>query len=134
VDAADAAASASAVVVLPSPGTDEVTTTVRCGWSALLSAMPVRIVRRASEKAVFGQPEVNLGIVPGFGGTQRLARLVGKAMALEMICTGRQVRADEALSIGLVNHVYPAEELMARAMKLAQLIDDAVSGDRKHGN
>ena len=59
----------------------------------------------ASEKAVFGQPEVNLGIVPGFGGTQRLTRLVGKGMAVELCTTGRQVKADEALRIGLANHV-----------------------------
>ncbi len=76
----------------------------------------------ASEKAVFGQPEVNLGICPGFGGTQRLTRLVGKAMALELACTGRQVRADEALRIGLVNHVVPADMLLAKGLELAQLV------------
>ena len=76
----------------------------------------------ASEKAVFGQPEVNLGICPGFGGTQRLARLVGKAMALEIICTGRQVKADEALRIGLVNHVVPHEKLHEEGLKLARMI------------
>jgi enoyl-CoA hydratase len=75
----------------------------------------------ASPSAVFGQPEVNLGIVPGFGGTQRLARLVGKAMALEMICTGRQVKADEALRIGLVNHVVPAAELRDKGLELARM-------------
>jgi enoyl-CoA hydratase len=76
----------------------------------------------ASEKAVFGQPEVNLGICPGFGGTQRLARLVGKAMALEIICTGRQVKADEAQRIGLVNHVVPHEKLHEEGLKLARMV------------
>nr|VFJ54611.1 MAG: enoyl-CoA hydratase [Candidatus Kentron sp. FW]VFJ54649.1 MAG: enoyl-CoA hydratase [Candidatus Kentron sp. FW] len=76
----------------------------------------------ASDKAVFGQPEVNLGVTPGFGGTQRLTRLVGTAMAMEMITTGRNVKADEAKEIGLVNHVYPAEELMDQAMKMAKTI------------
>ena len=76
----------------------------------------------ASEKAVFGQPEVNLGICPGFGGTQRLARIVGRAMALEIICTGRQVKADEALRIGLVNHVVPHESLREEGLKLARLV------------
>jgi len=76
----------------------------------------------ASEKAVFGQPEVNLGIVPGFGGTQRLARLVGRARALELVCTGRQVRADEALAIGLVNHVVPPDKLLEKGLELARLV------------
>ncbi len=75
----------------------------------------------ASDKAVFGQPEVNLGIVPGFGGTQRLARLVGKAMALELICTGRQIDAHEALRIGLVNHVVPAAQLRDKGLGLARM-------------
>ena len=76
----------------------------------------------ASEKAVFGQPEVNLGICPGFGGTQRLARVVGKSMALELVTTGRQVKADEALRIGLVNHVVPHESLREEGLKLARLV------------
>ena len=76
----------------------------------------------ASENAVFGQPEVNLGIPPGFGGTQRLTRLVGRAMALELLTTGRQIKADEALRIGLANHVYPARELMAKGLEVACLI------------
>nr|VFK39011.1 MAG: enoyl-CoA hydratase [Candidatus Kentron sp. SD]VFK43847.1 MAG: enoyl-CoA hydratase [Candidatus Kentron sp. SD] len=76
----------------------------------------------ASDKALFGQPEVSLGVTPGFGGTQRLTRRVGTAMALEMITTGRNVKADEAKDIGLVNHVYPAEELMEKAMKMAKSI------------
>lgn len=78
--------------------------------------------RLASENAVFGQPEVGLGIIPGFGGTQRLARTIGIGMAKEMIYTGRTVKADEAFRIGLVNHVYPLEELINEALKLAQKI------------
>ena len=75
--------------------------------------------RICSENAVFGQPEVGLGITPGFGGTQRLSRLVGLGMAKELIFGGRNIKADEALRIGLVNHVYPIEELMTQAKKLA---------------
>ena len=71
-------------------------------------------IRICSENAVFGQPEVGLGITPGFGGTQRLARLVGPGMAKQMIYTARNIKADEALRIGLVNAVYPQEELMAQ--------------------
>jgi len=76
----------------------------------------------ASEKAVLGEPEVGLGVTPGFGGTQRLTRLVGRAMALELVTTARQVRAEEARQIGLVNHVYPADALMEEAMKMARSI------------
>jgi enoyl-CoA hydratase len=79
-------------------------------------------IRICSDNAVFGQPEVGLGITPGFGGTQRLARLVGAGMAKQMIYTARNIKADEALRIGLVNAVYPAEELMAQAEKLAGTI------------
>ena len=78
--------------------------------------------RVCSENAVFGQPEVGLGITPGFGGTQRLARLIGLGKAKEMIYTANAIKADEALNIGLVNHVYPQETLMEEAMKLAQKI------------
>ncbi len=76
----------------------------------------------ASEKAVFGQPEVNLGICPGFGGTQRLTRVVGKSMALELVTTGRQVKADEALRIGLANHVVAPEALLDKGLELAGMI------------
>ena len=65
----------------------------------------------ASEKAKFGQPEINLGIIPGFGGTQRLSRLVGKSMAKELCMTGVIISAQEAKEIGLVNKVFPHEEL-----------------------
>ena len=77
-------------------------------------------IRICSENAVFGQPEVGLGITPGFGGTQRLARLVGAGMAKQMIYTARNIKADEAYRIGLVNAVYPLEELLDAAKKLAQ--------------
>lgn len=76
----------------------------------------------ASERAVFGQPEVNLGLPPGFGGTQRLARLVGRARAIELVTTGRQVKADEALRIGLANYVVPGERLMEKGLEMARLI------------
>lgn len=76
----------------------------------------------ASEKAKFGQPEVSLGITPGFSGTQRLARKVGKAMAMEMILTGGMIKADEALRIGLVNRVVTPEELLPTAVEIAKKI------------
>lgn len=76
-------------------------------------------IRVASENAVFGQPEVGLGITPGFGGTQRLARLVGAGIAKEMIFGARNIKADRAYAIGLVNNVVPAEELMPTVMKMA---------------
>lgn len=79
-------------------------------------------IRIASEKARFGQPEVNLGIIPGYGGTQRLARLVGKGRAMEMIVTGVQIDAQEAFRIGLVNKVYPPAELLPQAQRMADLI------------
>ena len=79
-------------------------------------------IRICSDNAVFGQPEVGLGITPGFGGTQRLPRLVGAGMAKQLIYTGRNIKADEALRIGLVNAVYPIEELMPAAEKLAAKI------------
>jgi len=79
-------------------------------------------IRLASDRAKFGQPEVGLGLIPGYGGTQRLARTVGQGRALEMILTGVQVDAQEALRIGLVNRVYPAGELMQRTLAMAKLI------------
>lgn len=79
-------------------------------------------IRICSENAVFGQPEVGLGITPGFGGTQRLARTVGVGMAKQMIYTARNIKAPEALRIGLVNAVYPIEELMVAAKKMASII------------
>ena len=79
-------------------------------------------IRICSENAVFGQPEVGLGITPGFGGTQRLARIVGTGKAKEMIYGARNIKAEEAYRIGLVINVYPAEELMPAAKKLASTI------------
>ena len=79
-------------------------------------------IRIAAANAKFGQPECNLGILPGFGGTQRLARLVSPGMAKQLIYTARNIKADEALRIGLVNAVYPAAELMAAAEKMADTI------------
>ena len=79
-------------------------------------------LRYASDKAVFGQPEVNLGIIPGFAGTQRLPRLVGRAVAKEIIFTASNVKADEAYRIGLVNKVVPADELMNFCIEKAKLI------------
>ena len=76
-------------------------------------------IRICSDNAVFGQPEVGLGITPGFGGTQRLARLVGAGMAKQMIYTARNIKADEAYRIGLVNAVYTQEELLPAAEKMA---------------
>ncbi|MDD5940107.1 MAG: enoyl-CoA hydratase-related protein [Lachnospiraceae bacterium] len=78
--------------------------------------------RLASENAVFGQPEAGLGITPGFGGTQRLARLIGPGMAKQIIYTARNIKADEAKRIGLVNEVYPQAELIPAAKKLASII------------
>ena len=79
-------------------------------------------IRLASEKAKFGQPEVGLGITPGFGGTQRLPRIVGVSKAMELILTGKVIGAAEAKAIGLVSEVYPPEELMPKAMELANAI------------
>ena len=81
-------------------------------------------IRICSENAVFGQPETGLGITPGFGGTQRLARLVSPGMAKQLLYTAKNIKAPEALRIGLVNAVYPPEELMPAAKKLASQIAD----------
>lgn len=79
-------------------------------------------IRIASEKAKFGQPEVGLGITPGFGGTQRLPRIVGISKAMELILTAKVIGAAEAKEIGLVSQVYAPDELMAKAMELANAI------------
>ncbi len=79
-------------------------------------------IRLASENAKFGQPEVNLGIIPGYGGTQRLARLINSGRAMEYILTGDMIDANEAFRLGLVNHVYPQSELLIKAMEMAQKI------------
>lgn len=79
-------------------------------------------IRVASEKAKFGQPEVGLGIIPGFGGTQRMARIVGTGPAMEMIFTAETIDAQRAKEIGMANHVVPAEELMDYCITLAKKI------------
>ena len=79
-------------------------------------------IRIAAENAKFGQPEVNLGIIPGYGGTQRLARLIGRGAAMEMILTGNPIDAREALRLGLVNRVVPLPELLATATMIAEAI------------
>lgn len=78
--------------------------------------------RTASEGARFGQPEVNLGLIPGYGGTQRLVQLIGKGKAMELLMTADMIKADEAKVLGLVNHVFTAEELLAKTTEIAQKI------------
>lgn len=89
------------------------------GGCELAMACTLRI---ASENARFGQPEVKLGLIPGYGGTQRLARLVGKGVALQMILTGEMLSAADALRVGLVNEVVPLDQLLARGEALARTI------------
>ena len=79
-------------------------------------------IRIANEKARFGQPEINLGIIPGGGGTQRLTRLIGEGKSMEMILSGDMIDAQTALNLGLVNHVYAAEELETKTLELASKI------------
>lgn len=91
------------------------------GGTELALACDIRV---ASSKAVMGLTEVTLGIIPGAGGTQRLARLLGKGKAKELIFTGRRLKAEEALSMGLVNSVFQPEALLDGAMQMAELIND----------
>jgi len=79
--------------------------------------------RIAADNAKFGQPEVNLGLIPGYGGTQRLTMLVGKGRAIELLITGNSISADTALQYGLVNYVVPTEELLPKAISILQLIN-----------
>lgn len=79
-------------------------------------------IRIAGEKARFGQPEINLGIIPGGGGTQRLTKLIGEGKSMELILTGDMIDANTALNLGLVNHVYSAQELESKTMELANKI------------
>ncbi len=76
----------------------------------------------ASDRSSFGQPEVKLGLIPGFGGTQRLPRLIGRNLAKELIYTGKIINAERAKEIGLVNEIFPSEELMDKVMKTAKAI------------
>ncbi len=108
-----------AVEELPQPVIAAVNGFALGGGCELALAADIRI---ASENAVFAQPEVTLGIPPGWGGSQRLTRLVGPGIASELILSGRRVKADEALRIGLVNSVYPLDQLMEEATKLAESI------------
>jgi enoyl-CoA hydratase len=78
--------------------------------------------RIASENAKFGQPEINLGIIPGYGGTQRLPKIIGKGRAMEMIMTGKTIDSAEAFSIGLINHVCKQEELMSHTKSILKTI------------
>ncbi len=107
------------IEVLPIPVIAAVNGFALGGGCELAMACDIRI---CSENAKFGQPEVGLGIIPGFSGTYRLAKLVGMGYAKELIYTGRAIRADEALRIGLVNAVYPQAELMEAASKMAAKI------------
>ncbi len=79
--------------------------------------------RLCSENAKFGQPEVNLGLIPGYGGTQRLAQLIGKGRALELLLTADMIDAATAFRLGLVNHVVPPEELLAKARSILQVVN-----------
>ncbi len=76
----------------------------------------------AAENSKFGQPEINLGVIPGAGGTQRLTRSVGKVVAMEMILTNRTLSAQEALDMGLINHIYPIDDYLSETITLAQKI------------
>lgn len=89
-------------------------------------------IRLASENAKFGQPEVNLGIIPGYGGSQRLTRLINSGRAMEYILTGDMITADEAHRIGLVNHVFPQNELMKKTLEMANKIASKAQVAVKH--
>ena len=108
-----------AIETLPIPVIAAVNGFALGGGCEIAMACDIRI---ASSKAKFGQPEVGLGIIPGFSGTYRLPKLVGQGYAKEMIYTGKVIRADEALRIGLVNAVYEPEELMDKAMEMAAMM------------
>jgi enoyl-CoA hydratase len=107
------------IATMPKPVIAAVNGFALGGGCELAMACDIRI---ASDKAKFGQPEVKLGVTPGYAGTQRLPRIVGKGMAYKLLFTGDMINAEEALRIGLVQEVYPAEELMVKVMELAQKI------------
>lgn len=79
-------------------------------------------LRFAAENAMFGQPEVKLGVIAGYGGTQRLPRLIGKGQALDLLLSGRMVNAEEALQMGLINRIFPADELMSQVRNYAAIL------------
>jgi enoyl-CoA hydratase len=112
-------AAARSIEELPQPVIASVNGYALGGGCELALACDIRI---ASESAVFGQPEVSLGIPPGWGGSQRLARQVGTGLASEMILAGRRVSADEALRLGLVSAVYPAGVVINEAVRMAEQI------------
>jgi len=112
-------AAAMAIESMPRPVIAAVNGFALGGGCELALASDIRL---ASENAVFAQPEVGLGIPPGWGGTQRLPRIVGPGLAAELIFTGRRVKAEEALRVGLVNAVFPAESLLTEAQAMANLI------------
>ena len=112
-------AAASALENAPQPVIAAVNGFALGGGCELALACDIRL---AAENAVFAQPEVSLGIPPGWGGTQRLPRVVGPGLAAELIYTGRRVDAAEALRIGLVNAVHPAADLLPKALELAAAI------------
>jgi enoyl-CoA hydratase/carnithine racemase len=115
---------ATAIAEIPKPVVAAVTGYALGGGCELTLAADIRI---AADNATFGQPEVLLGIIPGAGGTQRLARLVGPSKAKDMIFTGRFVKADEALAIGLVDRVVPAADVYTEAVAWAQQFSGAAS-------
>jgi enoyl-CoA hydratase/carnithine racemase len=115
---------ATAIADIPKPTVAAVTGYALGGGCELTLACDIRI---AAENATFGQPEVLLGIIPGAGGTQRLARLVGPSKAKDMIFTGRFVKADEALAMGLVDKIVPAEEVYTEAVAWASQFTGAAA-------
>ncbi|RJS46939.1 enoyl-CoA hydratase/isomerase family protein [Nocardioides cavernaquae] len=117
-------AAASAIADIPKPVVAAVTGYALGGGCELTLAADIRI---AADNATFGQPEVLLGIIPGAGGTQRLARLIGPSKAKDIIFTGRFVKADEALAIGLVDRVVPAESVYDEAVAWAKQFSGAAA-------
>ncbi len=109
----------TAIDVFPKPVIAMINGYCLGGGCELALACDLRI---ASEAASFGQPEINLGIIPGGGGTQRLTRLIGEGKAMEMILTGEIIDAQTAFNLGLVNHVIPADQLAAKTMEIANRI------------
>lgn len=109
----------SAISGAPQPWIAAVNGVALGGGCELALACDIRV---ASLNAAFGQPEVMLGVIPGWGGTQRLPRLIGAGVASELILTGRRIGADEALRIGLVGAVYPLEDLLDQANAIARTI------------
>jgi len=121
---ASVSSAVTAVARIPKPVVAAVNGYALGGGCELTLAADLRF---AADNATFGQPEVALGIIPGAGGTQRLSRLVGPSRAKDIIMTGRHVKADEALAIGLVDKVFPADEVYAKAVEWASQFAGAAS-------